>query len=130
MGRCALRTEDRKGHIPYDLRDTFANEVANNYGRGGREAAKRLMGHESGEAIEAYLVYQLPGDLRLYNPFGERARGRGVCPLQAPSERSRDRGVWYLENGELSRGTVELLAGDGGFEPPLPEPESGVLPLD
>ena len=24
----------------------------------------------------------------------------------------------------------ELVAGDGGFEPPLPEPESGVLPLD
>ena len=23
-----------------------------------------------------------------------------------------------------------LLAGDGGFEPPLPDPESGVLPLD
>ena len=24
----------------------------------------------------------------------------------------------------------ELVAGDGGVEPPLPEPESGVLPLD
>jgi len=22
------------------------------------------------------------------------------------------------------------MAGDGGFEPPLPDPESGVLPLD
>ena len=23
-----------------------------------------------------------------------------------------------------------MMAGDGGFEPPLPDPESGVLPLD
>ena len=28
------------------------------------------------------------------------------------------------------KGDMRELAGDGGFEPPLPDPETGVLPLD
>ncbi len=115
-----LRTERPKGHIPYDLRDTFANEVAVNYGRGGREAAQRLMGHESGEAIEAYLVDQLPSDLRLYNPFGERSRGRGVLAQQAPGDGSRAGGVPYVEKGELDAGTGELTGGEGETRTPTP----------
>ena len=79
--------EDSKGHIPYDLRDTFATEVAINYGTSGREAAQRLMGHESGESIEAYLVDQLPSDLRLYAPFGERSRGLEMLTHRVVSRR-------------------------------------------
>ena len=65
--------KDPKGHIPYDLRDTFANMVEDAFGAGGREVAERLMGHESGKSIERYLVNRQPQELAMYSPLRQLA---------------------------------------------------------
>jgi len=72
-----------KGHIPYDLRDTFANAVVEAAGPGGREVAKRLMGHEGGEAIDLYLLNRLPEELAAYSPLRQlqRQERRGSSTL-------------------------------------------------
>ncbi len=71
--------KDPKGHIPYDLRDTFANTMEEAVGPGGREVAERLMGHESGRSIELHLVNRQPQELAIYSPLRRMAAPMGWC---------------------------------------------------
>ncbi len=87
--------KDPKGHIPYDLRDTFANTVEEAVGPGGREVAERLMGHESGRSIELHLVNRQPQELAIYSPLRRR-----VC--------KKSGGVGFLCLGAAAVSTVDI----------------------
>ena len=93
--------EDRNGHIPYDLRDTFANTVEEAVGPGGRGVAERLMGHESGKSIELYLVNRQPQELATYSPLRRMVCGKGDGLWNSPSQKQNSPAKKTEENSSL-----------------------------
>ncbi len=93
--------ENRNGHIPYDLRDTFANTVEEAVGPGGRGVAERLMGHESGKSIELYLVNRQPQELATYSPLRRMVCGKGDGLWNSPSQKQNSPAKKTEENSSL-----------------------------
>ena len=97
-----VRTKEyRNGHIPYDLRDTFANTVEEAVGPGGRGVAERLMGHESGKSIELYLVNRQPQELATYSPLRRMVCGKGDGLWNSPSQKQNSPAKKTEENSSL-----------------------------